>query len=76
MGRKLIVMLMTLVGCTCASSTALAAPNADYASGQAIVTSPDAHILKRDDVCLGSSPLPASRPVTFTAWRRARRGRR
>jgi hypothetical protein len=43
MGRKLIVMLMTLVGCTCASSTALAAPNADYASGQAIVISPDAH---------------------------------
>jgi hypothetical protein len=34
--RKLIVVLMTLVGCTCAGSTALAAPNGDQASCQAI----------------------------------------
>jgi hypothetical protein len=50
MGRKLIVMLMTLVGFTCAGSTALAAPNSDHASCEAILTSPDAHIQIRDDV--------------------------
>ena len=48
--RKLIVMLMTLVGCTFASSTALAAPNADHASCEAILTTPDAHVGIRDDV--------------------------
>jgi hypothetical protein len=51
--RKLIVRLMMLVGCTfagSAASTALAAPNPDHASCEAILTSPDAHIGIRDDV--------------------------
>jgi hypothetical protein len=43
-------MLMTLVGCACVGSPALAAPNADRASCQAILTTPDAHIQIRDDV--------------------------
>jgi hypothetical protein len=43
-------MLVTLV-CICASSaTALAAPNGDQASCEAILTSPDAHARIRDDV--------------------------
>jgi len=50
MGRKLIVMLITLVGCTSAGSTALAAPNGDHANCEAILTSPDAHVGIRDDV--------------------------
>ena len=49
MARKLTVLLITLVGCSCAGSTALAAPNADHASCEAILTSPDAHIQFRDD---------------------------
>ena len=49
MGRKLIVMLMALVGCTFTGSTALAAPSGDHASCEAILTSPDAHIQFRDD---------------------------
>jgi hypothetical protein len=50
--RKLIVMLMTLAGCTFVGPTALAvaAPNADHASCEAILTSPDAHVGIRDDV--------------------------
>ena len=49
MGRKLIVMLVTLVCMCAASATALAAPNGDHASCEAILTSPDAHIQFRDD---------------------------
>ena len=49
MARKLTVLLITLMGCTCGGSTALAAPNADQASCEAILTSPDAHIQFRDD---------------------------
>jgi hypothetical protein len=52
MGRKLIVLLMTLAGCTYAASPAVAAPNADHASCEAILTSPDAHEQIRDDVAL------------------------
>lgn len=48
--HKVIVMLMTLVGCTCAGSTALAAPNGDQASCQAILTLTDAPNQYRDDV--------------------------
>jgi hypothetical protein len=43
MRRKLIVMLLTLVGCICVASTALAAPNVERAGCQAILTVPDAH---------------------------------
>ena len=50
MGRKLIVICMTLVVCMCAGSTALAAPNGDHASCEAILTSPDAHIQIRGGV--------------------------
>jgi hypothetical protein len=50
MGRKLIVIFMTLVACTFAGSTALAAPNSDHASCEAILTSPDAHIQIRGGV--------------------------
>jgi hypothetical protein len=51
MGRKSIVMLITLVGCTSASSSsAIAAPNTDHANCEAILTVPDAHIRIRDDV--------------------------
>jgi hypothetical protein len=50
MVRKLAVLLMTLVGCTYAASPAVAAPNADHASCEAILTSPDAHVQIRDDV--------------------------
>jgi hypothetical protein len=49
MARRLTVLLITLVGCSCAGSTALAAPNGDHASCEAILTSPDAHIQFRDD---------------------------
>jgi hypothetical protein len=49
MARKLTVLLITLLGCTCAGPTALAAPNAGHASCEAILTSPDAHIQFRDD---------------------------
>jgi hypothetical protein len=65
MRRKLIVMLMTLVGYTCVASTALAAPNADRASCQAILTTPDAHSQIRD-TWPWSSPHSTSRPVRFT----------
>jgi hypothetical protein len=50
MERKLIAMVMTLVACACGGSTALAAPNPEQASCEAILTSPDAHIQFRDDV--------------------------
>jgi hypothetical protein len=49
MARRLTVLLITLLGCSCAGSTALAAPNGDHASCEAILTSPDAHIQFRDD---------------------------
>jgi hypothetical protein len=50
MRRKLIVMLVTVV-CICAgSATALAAPNADHASCEAIVTFPDTQEQIRDGV--------------------------
>jgi hypothetical protein len=49
MRRKLIVLSMALA-CTCASPTALAAPNPDQASCQAILTSPDTQDQIRDDV--------------------------
>jgi hypothetical protein len=50
MRRKLVVILMTLA-CICAgSTTALAAPNGDHASCEAILTSPDAHNQIRDDL--------------------------
>jgi len=49
MARRLTVLLITLVGYSCAGSTALAAPNGDHASCEAILTSPDAHIQFRDD---------------------------
>ncbi len=42
MRRKLIVMLVTVVCICAASATALAAPNGDHASCEAILTSPDA----------------------------------
>jgi hypothetical protein len=48
--HKVIVMLMTLVGFTCAGSTALAAPNSDQASCEAILTLTDAPNQYRDDV--------------------------
>jgi hypothetical protein len=54
MRRKVIVMLMTLVGCasvaSAVASAALAAPNPSHASCQAILTTPDAHSQIRDDV--------------------------
>jgi hypothetical protein len=50
MGRKLIVMLVTLVCICAASATAVAAPNGDHASCEAILTSPDAHNRFRDEV--------------------------
>jgi hypothetical protein len=49
-GRKLIVTVIALVAFACIGSTALAAPNGDHASCEAILTSPDAHIQIRDDV--------------------------
>ena len=50
MRRKLIVMVVTVV-CICAgSATALAAPNADHASCEAIVTFPDTQERIRDGV--------------------------
>ena len=49
MGRKLIMTVIALVAFACTGSTALAAPNGDHASCEAILTSPDAHIQFRDD---------------------------
>jgi hypothetical protein len=43
-----VVLSLGLVGP--AASTALAAPNGDHASCEAILTSPDAHVGIRDDV--------------------------
>ena len=62
MRRKLIVMLVTLV-CICAgSATALAAPNGDHASCEAILTSPDAHDQFRDDTAREFTTAGVSRP--------------
>jgi hypothetical protein len=50
MWRTFILVPISLVGFTFAGSPALAAPNGDHASCEAILTSPDAHIQIRDDV--------------------------
>jgi len=50
MRRKLIVLLVLLVGCISLASTALAAPNPERANCQAILTSFDAQIQERDDL--------------------------
>ena len=52
MARKLTVLLITLMGCTCAGSTALAAPNGDHASCEAILTWPDAQVQFRDNTAV------------------------
>jgi hypothetical protein len=53
MGRKRIVPLMTLVAFfTGAGSTALAAPNGEHASCEAILTWPDAQIQFRDNTAV------------------------
>jgi hypothetical protein len=49
MRRKLIATLLTLVACTGAGSTAVAAPNAEQASCMAILTSRDVQLQIRDD---------------------------
>jgi hypothetical protein len=51
MGRKSIVVLITVVGCTSASGpAAFADPNPDHANCEAILTTPDAHLRIRDDL--------------------------
>jgi hypothetical protein len=50
MGRKLIMTVIALVAFACTGSTALAAPNGDHASCEAILTLPDAHSQFRDDL--------------------------
>ena len=50
MRHKLVVMLIRLVGCAFAGSTALAAPNPDHASCQAILTFTDAPNRARDNL--------------------------
>ena len=52
MARKLVVLLMTLAGCTYAGSPALAAPNGDHASCEAILTWPDAQVQFRDNTAV------------------------
>jgi hypothetical protein len=70
-GRKVIVMAIAAVAFAGTGSTALAAPNADDASCEAILTSPDAHVQIRDDVAREFADEDSPPGVVYSSAARA-----